>query len=967
MKPRILLPGAILASSIIAQGAPVLPGTKFGIDYGPTSTANWNNFNANGNIAPGTVVLLNGSLSEVLEMTVTNGQFFNNDGTNNWVGLQSNATSIAPNPKAPPEFVDSVTTDIAGNFNLGDANPFRLVVSGLNPFLSYKVDSVSSAATGGNTESLTILGFSTYGPVAIARPATVTQGLFHRFASVVPTVEGQLTFESMDSGAGTNPIINGVLIEALAPTAEGLLDNDNDMMPNWWEVAYRLNPEDAADATADADGDGVTNLQEFNAGTDPRDVLSGPVIPTWAADGNGAWSTPSNWSPASSPNGQNRLARLSSDALLTAAAATISLDVPVTLAVLEVIGSKPFTLGAGNLLKFDTTAPDAQVRTAADAGSRLDLLGPVELLTPLRTVTDGTSEITMAGSLTGSLGITKTGTGRLILAGGVSGYSGDITVTGGSLVLRQTGSFSFNNLVLGAGSLVFDGGSTVLTLGNSHTGGTVVTGGGRLGLEVASALGGGVVTLDDGTLHAKASIALAGRSLNIGAGGAVIEVDSDQILTTGGSLPSVGEVEKVGAGIWRLQGGNASTVGLVTVSEGSIDFNRNDNYGNHSSSLQNLVIASGAAVTNGTGATGFTTFVDVTLAGGRLSVTNSLNALTGKFQAYGIRGSISAIGSAPSLINDLVEGANGFINIGGATDLGDLRGENLQVDVEDVTNSPAADLIISAKLKDSVGPIPAFVNLATGIEKTGAGTLVLSGANSYTGDTNVREGLVLIAQPYLAPTSDVLIDADAVLQLDFSGTNLIDQLVLDGIYQQPGVYGGEGSGADKLTSRISGSGTLTVSRGPDFSPFQQWMMTNHPSITAPDNAADADADGDGASNFVEFAYAGNPNDGGDTGFRRTAIVQIEGMDYLTLTLLLRTPFVFTGSGPLTGGRDGVNYTIRGSNDLADFGAGVVEIPALNVGLPSPPADYGYRSFRLAVPVSSAIRGFLQNLASPQTP
>jgi len=114
MKPKILLPGAILASSLAAHGAPLLPGTKIGVDYGPTLTANWNNFTGNGSKAVGTVVNLDGSISDLLAMTVSNGQFFNNDGTNNWVGLQSNATSIAPNPKAPPEFVDSVTTTSGG-------------------------------------------------------------------------------------------------------------------------------------------------------------------------------------------------------------------------------------------------------------------------------------------------------------------------------------------------------------------------------------------------------------------------------------------------------------------------------------------------------------------------------------------------------------------------------------------------------------------------------------------------------------------------------------------------------------------------------------------------------------------------------------------------------------------------------------------------------------------------------------
>jgi hypothetical protein len=49
------------------------------------------------------------------------------------------------------------------------------------------------------------------------------------------------------------------------------LDTDSDGMWDEWEIAHGTQFNDSADAAVDADGDGHTNLQEFQAGTDPRD------------------------------------------------------------------------------------------------------------------------------------------------------------------------------------------------------------------------------------------------------------------------------------------------------------------------------------------------------------------------------------------------------------------------------------------------------------------------------------------------------------------------------------------------------------------------------------------------------------------------------------------------------------------------------------------------------------------------
>ena len=53
-----------------------------------------------------------------------------------------------------------------------------------------------------------------------------------------------------------------------------LPDSDGDHIPDAWEVQYGLNPNSAADGPLDNDGDGMSNLMEYLAGTDPTDPAS---------------------------------------------------------------------------------------------------------------------------------------------------------------------------------------------------------------------------------------------------------------------------------------------------------------------------------------------------------------------------------------------------------------------------------------------------------------------------------------------------------------------------------------------------------------------------------------------------------------------------------------------------------------------------------------------------------------------
>ena len=72
------------------------------------------------------------------------------------------------------------------------------------------------------------------------------------------------------SGGGAWNLVEVWCLSAIfaTDTAGRAPDSDKDGIPDWWEIRYGMNPG-AADAYLDLDGDGRTNLQEYNAGTDP--------------------------------------------------------------------------------------------------------------------------------------------------------------------------------------------------------------------------------------------------------------------------------------------------------------------------------------------------------------------------------------------------------------------------------------------------------------------------------------------------------------------------------------------------------------------------------------------------------------------------------------------------------------------------------------------------------------------------
>ena len=79
-----------------------------------------------------------------------------------------------------------------------------------------------------------------------------------------------------------SPVVDNARLSGLQVRKIGDVFSDTDGIPDWWRLAYFGHPlGQAADKSRggdDADGDGVSNLNEFGAGTDPTSASAVFVI-----------------------------------------------------------------------------------------------------------------------------------------------------------------------------------------------------------------------------------------------------------------------------------------------------------------------------------------------------------------------------------------------------------------------------------------------------------------------------------------------------------------------------------------------------------------------------------------------------------------------------------------------------------------------------------------------------------------
>ncbi|TWU27752.1 beta strand repeat-containing protein [Bythopirellula polymerisocia] len=101
-----------------------------------------------------------------------------------------------------------------------------------------------------------------------------------------------------------------------------------------------------------------------------------------------------------------------------------------------------------------------------------------------------------------------------------------------------------------------------------------------------------------------------------------------------------------------------------------------------------------------------------------------------------------------------------------------------------------------------------------GITKKGTGKWLLTGANTYTGDTSVEAGILSMNNAFLADSSAVRISTGGILDLNFGGSDIVGSLFLNGAAQANGLWGSLASSATFKSPLFTGNGLLNVGGTP---------------------------------------------------------------------------------------------------------------------------------------------------------
>ena len=466
------------------------------------------------------------------------------------------------------------------------------------------------------------------------------------------------------------------------------------------------------------------------AGIDGPPAAPLPGTFTWTGNADVFWTNAANWSAGAVPGAADTAIFDASSAhrLATdpgAALAVQGVRVSGGLRGVGIIATSTYavTLGAGGLALTDTVATLTLNAPVLLATAQTWSVGAEAALVASKVITQGAHRLTWAvdgaltlsGSVKGSGGLVKSGAGTATISAN-QGFTGGLTVSGGTLQLNAGGWYvnpfgSYNVVTIQTGATLRTGGAHSLGVDQNQ----VIVNGGTLDLGAENYISG--LTMAGGLVEGGELRTWGGTmTFNASAGGATI---NSPLNLVGSATLNV--TDGAAATDLHLHGGINNSGGLTKSGAGTLLITGAGSYG---------------------GAT--------TLSGGRLQLANGDERLP----------RTSALTLAAGTTLELIQVYQTFNTISGAGAI-ELNGGALVL-------APTGRVVLGSAISGQpgilLGGVADTVQTSGGLTKEGAGTLVLTNACVYRGDTYVAEGtLELVGAAALEGSSNIILEAGTTL------------------------------------------------------------------------------------------------------------------------------------------------------------------------------------------------------------
>ena len=344
-----------------------------------------------------------------------------------------------------------------------------------------------------------------------------------------------------------------------------------------------------------------------------------------------------------------------------------------------------------------------------------------------------------------------------------------VTLSGGQATfstVSANNSLTISKAIDGAGGLIKSGtGTLTLDAANTYKGGTTVNAGTVVLATDTASLGSGAVTLKAGTtLDTAASLANAIQLTGDGDSSTKddlvrLTVAQAQSSTLSGIVTGDAGLIKDGIGQLTLTGNNTNYTGDIHVELGTVSINNSHALGGSNTvsfaadtmlkttdtvTLENNILLSGTGNTTLDSASHDSTFRTGTISGTGALTKQGTGKLTLEGNNTAYTGNVSIAAGTLVINNSNAVGQSNTVTFANSTTL--ETNKAAAVSLANTTIQLAGNTTVNNADTSSLTIANAITETATGsgFTKVGTGTLTLNGANSYTGNTSITGGKVVL-------------------------------------------------------------------------------------------------------------------------------------------------------------------------------------------------------------------------------